>query len=78
MNPIEYQINGKTYVLVHGNPFDRGVADSYYHRPRDPHCWPTGTYNGQRIEAADMTEEMIEAYHAGYDHNEQFGDKKVW
>jgi hypothetical protein len=25
-----------------------------------------------------MSPEEIEAYHAGYDHNERFGDKKSW
>jgi hypothetical protein len=40
--------------------------------------WPEGTYKGQRVEASDMTDEQLEAYHAGYDYNEQYGDKKDW
>ncbi len=74
----EVNYNGKTYLQYHGNAFDRGSADSYYHRPRDPHLWPAGTYHGERIEASDMSVEEIEAYNAGYDYNEAFGDKKDW
>jgi hypothetical protein len=73
-----YDFNGKRYAQSHGNPFDRGSADSWYGRPQDPHYWPEGSYNGTRVEACDMTAEQIEAYHAGYDYNEQFGDKKSW
>jgi CRISPR/Cas system-associated protein Cas5 (RAMP superfamily) len=62
----------------HGGPFDRGSADSYYHRARDPHYYPNGTYNGERIGYADMTKEEREAYEAGYDWNEEMGDKKDW
>jgi hypothetical protein len=74
----QYEFNGKTYEQQHGNPFDRGSADSWYNRPRDPHWWPQGTGHGTRVEACDMTAEEIEAYQAGYDYNEQFGGKKDW
>jgi hypothetical protein len=74
----KYKFQGKTYEQEHGNAFDRGSADSWYHRGRDPHCWPEGSYRGTRVEACDMTAEQIEAYHAGYDYNEQFGGKKDW
>lgn len=60
----------------HGSPFDRGSADSYYHRPRRPHKGGVGGGSGERIE--DLTPEEIKAYHAGYDYNERLGDKKVW
>jgi hypothetical protein len=30
----------------------------------------------KRVEKADMTTEEIAAYHAGYEHNELYGDKK--
>lgn len=66
------------YNTVHGSPFDRGSADSYYNRPRSPHWYPNGTGNGQRIERQDMSVEEIEAYYAGYDYNEECGDKKRW
>ena len=70
--------NSQTYNARHGSPFDRGSADSYYGRKADPHYWPFGTYKGTRIEAKDMTPAQIAAYRAGYDYNEQFGDKKNW
>jgi len=73
-----YTVHGKTYTQQHGNAFDRGSADSYYGRSRQPHYYPNGTYNEPRIDRADMTAEEVEAYHAGYDYNEQFGDKKEW
>ena len=72
------KFNGKTYEQKHGNAFDRGSADSYYHRGRDPHWWPFGTSHGTRVEAKNMTAEELAAYHAGYDYNEQCGDKKYW
>ena len=70
----KYTVHGKTYEQVHGNAFDRGSADSYYGRPRQPHYYPEGTYNGERV--TNLTDDELEAYHAGYDYNEQFGDKK--
>ena len=66
------------YDKVHGGPFDRGSADSYYGRPRDPHYWPEGTYNGRRREISEMSAEEVQAYLAGYEWNEKFGDRKVW
>ncbi len=61
---------------LHGGLFDRGSADSYYSRPRDPHWWTDGTHQGQKITNLNSAE--IEEYLAGYDHNEQYGDKKSW
>ena len=43
----------------HGSLYDRGSADSYYGRTRDPH------YGG-----------VLAEYFAGYNYNEQYGDKK--
>ena len=68
----------KNYDQRHGGAFDRGSADSYYGRPRDPHWYPEGTYKGERITKDQMTPEQIQAYLAGYQYNEQFGDKKDW
>lgn len=65
----------KNYSREHGSPCDRGSADAYYHRPKNPHYWPEGTYNGTKVEAKDMTPEEIEAYNYGYD-NET--DRKDW
>ncbi len=72
------EVNGKTYEQVHGNPFDRGSADSYYGRGAKPHWYPEGTGHGEPITEERMTAEEIEAYYAGYDYNEQYGDKKDW
>lgn len=69
---------GQVYLQAHGSPFDRGSADSWYGRPVDPHWYPNGSYNGERVEAVNMTKEELEAYHAGYDYNEEFGGKKEW
>lgn len=70
--------NGKTHDVVHGNPFDRGSADSYYGRGRDPHWYPNGTGREPRIPMNMMSAEEINEYHEGYDYNEQYGDKKDW
>jgi hypothetical protein len=74
--PSYGEYNGKVYECDHGSFFDRGAADSYYHRPRTPHRGGVGGTSGPRIDAVKI--EDIEAYHAGYDYNEQFGDKKDW
>jgi hypothetical protein len=68
--------NGKTYDSEHGSFFDRGSADSYYGRGREPHRGGVGGTSGPRIAA--VTAEEVEAYNAGYDYNERFGDKKIW
>jgi len=57
----------------HGGPADRGSADAYYWRPRDPHKYPHGTYNGDKV--TDLTPEELEAYNHAYD-NET--DRKDW
>jgi hypothetical protein len=70
--------NSANYDKRHGGAWDRGSADSYYNRGYDPHLYPNGTYNEPRIGLKDMTAEEITAYTAGFDDNEQFGDKKDW
>ena len=60
----------------HGSLFDRGSADSYYGRGPDPHWWPEGTHNGEKV--TDLTQEEQLEYFAGYRWNEQYGDKKDW
>ena len=34
------------YDTSHGSPFDRGSADSYYQRPRNPHRGGVGGDSG--------------------------------
>ena len=58
----------------HGGPYDRGSADSYYRRRREPHYYEGGTYTSKRI--VDLTAEEIAEYNLGYDNNEAFGDHK--
>lgn len=58
----------------HGSLFDRGSADSYYHRKPGPHYGGVGGNSGQRVEVTDA--ESVAEYLAGYEHNEQTGCKK--
>jgi hypothetical protein len=60
----------------HGGAYDRGRADSYYHRQFNPHYFTGATYSSTKIEEVDMSEEELAAYTQGYDDNEKFGDKK--
>ena len=76
MNYKEARIMTEHFDKSHGSFFDRGSADSYYGRPRDPHRGGVGGNSGLRIEAILPAEH--EAYHAGYDYNEEYGDRKSW
>ena len=60
----------------HGGAFDRGAADSYYHRLPDPHYYEDATGSSEKI--TELTPEERTAYQAGYDYNEECGDKKEW
>ena len=68
----------KDYDQRHGGAWDRGSADSYYHRGVSPHYYVGGTYDSDMIEKSQMTIKEIEDYLAGYEWNEKFGDKKEW
>jgi hypothetical protein len=70
--------NGVVYDARHGGPFDRGTADSYYGRLREPHYYHKDTGNSTLFSEHLMLTDEIAAYHAGYDHNEQFGGKKEY
>ena len=71
-------VNGNTYNARHGGPFDRGIADSYYHRPFNPHYFTGESFNSTMIELVDMSAKEIVDYTAGYNYNEEHGDKKDW
>lgn len=60
----------------HGCLYDRGSADSYYGRRRDPHYGGVGGESGPRVDK--LTAEEINEYYCGYDWNERHGDKKDW
>ncbi len=66
------------YDTRHGGPFDRGSADSYYHRDVRPHYFVGDTHNSEEITEEKMTPREIADYLAGYEWNEKFGDKKDW
>ena len=70
------QHNGRTYTFKHGDPFDRGMSDSYYGRIRGPHKGGVGGVAGLRN--TDLTAQEIADYGAGYNYNEAQGDKKEW
>ena len=76
LDQVEYR--GEFFSRAHGSPFDRGSADSYYHRSQVPHKGGVGGNSGPRIEAQDLTLAEMRAYYAGYEYNEQYGEKKNW
>lgn len=74
---IEYRYQGVTYHVKHGDPFDRGMMDSYYSRGTKPHKRLGGS--GQLYEVIfTLTPAEIDEYCAGYNYNEGFGEKKDW
>ena len=66
------------YDPRHGGPYDRGSADSYYSRGYHPHYFEGATSTTSRVDLENMTAAEITAYTAGYNDNEQFGNKKEW
>ena len=58
----------------HGSLYDRGSADSHYGRMPSPHYGGVGGDSGPRVEVTDKLSR--DEYNAGYDYNEQFGEKK--
>ena len=58
----------------HGCLYDRGSADSYYGRSRDPHYGGVGGDSGPRVD--QLTDEEVAEYQAGYTYNELYGEKK--
>ena len=67
-------LRGPQFNRDHGSLYDRGSADSYYGRPRDPHYWPEGTGHGVKVTELNSAE--VAEYLAGYEDNERSGDKK--
>jgi hypothetical protein len=60
----------------YGSLYDTGKADSYYGRQQNPHYYVN--QNGVVSCIADLTEEQIAEYVAGYDDNNAAGDFKDW
>jgi hypothetical protein len=59
------QIQTANYDRSHGSAFDRGSADAFYGRPKNPHKYPKGSYISPRIQLLDPIE--ISQYNEGYD-----------
>jgi hypothetical protein len=57
----------------HGGPRDRGSADAYYGRPKDPHKYAAHTRSSERIVLSDPAE--IQAYLDAYYGQD---DRKDW
>ena len=66
------------YNARHGGPFDRGSADSYYGRIKDPHYYVGDTGFTHRVDQARMTTTELAEYDAGYEWNEEMDNKKEW
>ena len=67
-------MRNQKYDERHGGPYDRGGADSYYGRPRNPHYYKGATGMSERVTQSNMTPDEIEAYNAGYERNTDFKD----
>ena len=76
INTIGYTYRDSFDRDRHGSLYDRGSADNYYHRQMNPHWYPKGSYNDPRI--TDLTDDQIAEYKAGYEDNEESGNKKEW
>jgi len=57
----------------HGSPEDRGAADAFYDRPRDPHYYVGATYSSPRVGYNQMTDDQIDQYNYGYDQQKNAG-----
>lgn len=60
----------------HGSLYDRGSADSYYGRCAIPHYGGVGGESGPRVEVTTVEER--DEYYAGYQYNQEYGDRKDW
>jgi hypothetical protein len=60
----------------HGSLFDRGSADSYYGRNPNPHYGGVGGGSGPTVPVTN--DASVAEYMAGYQDNEQSGDRKEW
>jgi hypothetical protein len=79
----EYELNDKAGAYdafkEHGQPYDRGAADAWYDRNPEPHYYPKGSHNGERVKEEQMTADQIDAYNAGYYiHNADLSYRKCW
>lgn len=64
--------------MEHGSPYDRGSADSYYNRAKNPHYYKRKGLGQERVEESNMSDVEIQQYLLGYNDNEKLGHKKNW
>ena len=57
-----------------GSPYDRGRADAYYGRRRNPHWQPRVAGKVERIGCDRMTIEQVDEYNMGYDSEDSIKD----
>ena len=72
------EFEGIIYDSRHGGPFDRGSADSYYGRGFKPHYYVGATLQSDLVERDEMSMKELDEYRAGFEWNEEYGDKKDW
>jgi len=60
-------------MRIHGGPEDRGSADRYYGRARNPHYYPNGSYKVPLVTLLNKAE--VAAYNRAYDEET---DRKEW
>jgi hypothetical protein len=73
---VIYDVEMGSKNMRHGGPFDRGMADSYYGRPLDPHYYVGDSITSEKRTA--LCDEELKAYYAGHAYNDGLGDFKDW
>jgi hypothetical protein len=68
----------KKYDTRHGGAYDRGSADAYYFRVYRPHMFEGATCMSKELLESEMSQEDLDAYRAGYDNQQKYGDFKNW
>ena len=58
----------------HGSPKDRGAADAYYWREREPHYYIGKSITGIKVPMSQMSQAQINAYNIGYDNEDDRKD----
>ncbi len=62
----------------HGGPADRGSADAWYRRGRNPHKFQAGSYTSLKVEGSQLTPEEVAAYNKAFDEGMATGEHKDW
>lgn len=59
-----------------GGPYDCGIADSYFGRPAVPRFYRGFSSLGVLVTEDGMNADEVAAYYAGYEDNEETGNKR--